>query len=182
MLHWTRTQASTSIILCLKRPSDSPFEVSSMLASPTEHKFYCPPVFETTKVLLKLQPYAQNFKVMARIGLGAYHLDFLADAQVHSAFHVSQLKPFHLRYTSVFITLPKLANLSRTGVFPKAILDHRLVRKGHRAVPQVLIKWTENLVESATWEDYYLVKAWFPSALARGQADSSVGGTYHQWQ
>lgn len=31
-------------------------------------------------------------------------------------------------------------------------------------------------MESATWEDYYLVKAWFPSALARGQADSSVGG------
>lgn len=72
---------------------------------------------------------------MAQIGLGAYHLDFLADAQVYSVFHVSQLKPFHLRYTSVFTTLPKLANLSRTGVFPKAILDHRLVRKGHRAVP-----------------------------------------------
>jgi hypothetical protein len=144
-------------------------------------------------VLLKLQPYAQKtvvnrpcpklafkffgpFRVLAKIGAAAYKLDLPADAQVHPVFHVSQLKPYYPSYTPVFTSLPSLVDLSRTGIVPEEILDRRLVRKGNQAVPQVLIRWSGVPVESATWEDYYVLKKRFPDAIAWGQADSEARG------
>ena len=50
------------------------------------------------------------------------------------------------------------------------------MRKGNQAVPQVLIRWSGVPVESATWEDYYVLKNRFPDAIARGQADSEARG------
>jgi hypothetical protein len=68
-------------------------------------------------------------------------------------------------------------DLSKTGIFPEEVLDRRMVRKGNQVVPQVLIKWSGVPVQAATWEDYYVVKNRFLSALAWGQADSEARGT-----
>jgi len=50
------------------------------------------------------------------------------------------------------------------------------VKKGNKAIPQVLLKWTSLPESSATWEDYYVVKQRFPNAVAWGQATSEGGG------
>jgi hypothetical protein len=94
---------------------------------------------------------------------------------IHPVFHVSQLKPFTPNYTPVFDELPALVDLGSHDLQPEAILDRRLVKKGNHAIPQVRIKWSKLPEESATWEDYYVVKQRFPTALAWGQA-SSAGG------
>ena len=49
------------------------------------------------------------------------------------------------------------------------------MKKGNRAVPQVLIKWTKLPSTSATWEDFYVLQQHFPNALAWGHA-RSLGG------
>lgn len=112
------------------------------------------------------------FNILTKIGPTAYKLDLLDSAQVH---HVSQLKPFHSFHTPVFTTLPPLVDLSKTRIVPEEILDRRLV-KGNQVVPQVLVRWSSVLVESSTWEDYYVVKTPFPEAHAWGQADTEARG------
>jgi hypothetical protein len=110
-------------------------------------------------VLLKLQPYTQHtvvsrscpklafkffgpYKILERVGAVAYRLELPIGAQVHPVFHVSQLKPYILDYTLVFATLPTSSDLSGHNVHPLEILNRRLIKKGNRAVPQVLIRWS----------------------------------------
>lgn len=88
---------------------------------------------------------------------------------------MSQLKPFTPNYTPVFSKLPKLTDLSSQDLLPEEILDRRLVKKGTRAIPQVLIKWTGIPTTSSTWEDFYVVKKRFPNVVAWGQATSGAG-------
>jgi hypothetical protein len=144
-------------------------------------------------VLLKLQPYAHNslvnrpypklafkyfgpYQVLERIGKAAYKLDLPEDALIHPVFHVSQLKPFLPDYTPVFATLPKVAPLHTKDIVPETVLQRRLVKKGGKAVPQALIKWTHLPAEAATWEDWYVLQARFPSFLAGGPARPAKGG------
>jgi hypothetical protein len=60
-------------------------------------------------------------------------------------------------------------------VVPLEILDRRLVKKGNKAVSQVLIRSSNIPQESATWEEYYVLRQKFPDAGAWGQADSVEG-------
>lgn len=107
------------------------------------------------QVLLKLQPYAQHsmvnrpypklaykfygpYTVTDKIGVAAYKLALPEESHIHPVFHVSQLKPFTPNYTPVFSELPKLIDLSVHDLAPESILDRRLVKKGGRAIPQVL--------------------------------------------
>jgi hypothetical protein len=143
-------------------------------------------------VLLKLQPYAQRsvvnrpcpklalkfygpYRVLEKVGEVAYKLDLPAATQVHPVFHVSQLKPFIPNHTPVFSDLPCSVDFATRNLLPVAVLDRRLVKKGHRAVPQVLVQWSGLPEDSATWEDFYVVKQRFPDALAWGQATSPEG-------
>jgi hypothetical protein len=70
----------------------------------------------------------------------ANKLDLPRDAQVHPIFHVSQLKSFLPCYSPVFSELPTTVDLSQGGIEPEQILDRRMVRKGNRAIVQVLVK------------------------------------------
>jgi hypothetical protein len=72
----------------------------------------------------------------------AYKIQLPASAQIHPVFHVSQLKPFTLDFTPVFLELPSTPQLDLKDLEPGLILDQRLTKKGNRAVTQVLIKWT----------------------------------------
>lgn len=116
------------------------------------------------------------FKSLKKIGNAAYKLDLPQHSLVHPLFHVSQLKPFTPNYTPVFAELPTITDLSTAELLPEQVLDRRLVKKGNRAIPQVLIKWSKLPVHAATWEDYYVVKPRLPHALAWGQASSAAGG------
>jgi hypothetical protein len=144
--------------------------------------------------LLKLQTYAQSsvanrpfpklafkyygpFKILEKIGAVAYKLELPATAPIHLVFHVSQLKEFTHDFTPVFHELPKVAELDITDTTSEEILDRRLVKEGNKAVPQVMIKWTDLLAEAATWEDLHVCKHRFSSTLAWGQASFSMGGT-----
>lgn len=145
------------------------------------------------KVLLKLQPYVQQsvvsrpfpklahkffgpFEVLERIGAVAYKLAVPSGSLIHPVFHVSQLKPYTPNYAPVFHELPKMLDLSARDLKPEAILDRHLVKKGNRAIPQVLIKWQDIPASAATWEDYNVVKTRFPTAVAWGQATLPDGG------
>ena len=116
------------------------------------------------------------YKVVERIGPTAYRLELPEGSLVHPVFHISQLKPFTPNYTPVYTHLPMLSDLSVADLIPEAVLDHRLVKKGNRAIPQVLVKWAHLPSTSATWEDFYAVQRRFPSALAWGQARTAAGG------
>jgi hypothetical protein len=111
-------------------------------------------------VLLKLQPYVQSlvvnrahpkvafkffgpFKVLQRVGSVAYKLGLPSTALVHPVFHVSQLKSFTPKYTLVFSDISQLVDLSGRDVHPVQLLDHRLVRRGHKPVVQVQVAWSE---------------------------------------
>jgi hypothetical protein len=145
------------------------------------------------KVLLKLQPYAQKtvvnrpypklaykyfgpFTVLERIGQVAYRLELPPSSQVHNVFHVSQIKDYRSDYSPVFAELPKTPALDTEDTAPEKILDRRLVKRGHNALPQVLIKWTNLPEDAATWENWETLKVKFPAVLAWGQASSSGGG------
>lgn len=95
---------------------------------------------------------------------------------IHPVFHVSQLKPFTPNYTPVFADFQEFPDLSTQALQPESILDRRLVKKGSKAVPQVLVKWTNLPASSATWEDWYVLKARYPSASACGQASAPGEG------
>lgn len=145
------------------------------------------------QVLLKLQPYVQSslvnrpcpklamkyfgpFTILEKIGQVAYKLDLPAHSAIHPIFHVSQLKAFVPDHSPVFSELPSSISLVDQDVVPEQILQRRLVKKGNKAVPQVLIKWTNVTAHSATWEDFYVIHSRFPGALAWGQASDSGGG------
>ena len=113
---------------------------------------------EGEQVLLKLQPYAQHsvanrpfpklafkyfgpYSILAKIGAAAYRLNLPSDNKIHDVFHVSQLNPFTADYSPVYSDLTKIINLDTETLTPEAILEHRLVKKGNSAIPQVRVKW-----------------------------------------
>lgn len=97
-------------------------------------------------------------------------------SMIHPVFHVSQLKPFRPDFTPVFAELPQVVDLGATALQPQEVLSCRLVKKGGKAIPQVLVRWGNLPAESATWEDSNVIIKRFPGALAWGQASSSAGG------
>jgi hypothetical protein len=144
-------------------------------------------------VLLKLQPYAQTtvanhpraklaykfygpFKVVQRIGAVSYKLALPEDSRIHPVFHISQLKPFTPDYTPVFDQLPRPPYLSASSLIPVAILDRRIVKKGHQSLVQLKIQWQSLSPDDATWEDYQVLRRTFPGAAIWEGASSLEGG------
>ena len=145
------------------------------------------------QVLLKLQPYAQHsvvnrpchklsykyfgpYTILERIGEVAYRLKLPVAAQVHPVFHISRLKPFSADYSPVFSELPP-PDLVLCDKLPSAILQRRMVRDGNRATTQVLIEWGDLPDDSATWENYEVVKHRFPSSSLWDEAQSQAAAS-----
>ncbi|GJS07467.1 retrotransposable element Tf2 [Tanacetum coccineum] len=89
--------------------------------------------------------------IVVKVGEVAYKLELPADSQVHPVFHVSQLKKFRGISSQVSSVLP---HLDSTGIIALEPMDRRMAKKGNVAVVYVLIQWTNEGVDDATWELY----------------------------
>lgn len=85
------------------------------------------------------------------------------------------MKPFTANYTPVFQELPVPPDLSAVTLQPEAILDRRMVKKGNTAIPQIKVQWHGVTADHATWEDYYVLRAHFPSAALWDEAPAQGG-------
>jgi hypothetical protein len=122
-------------------------------------------------VYLKLQPYMQIsvqgrmgthklkqkfyglFKVLEKIGVVVYHLNFPLGSLIHHVFHVSQLKKCRGGLTELVLPVPILSPRGKIRVEPISILDHRVVKKNKSSKMEVLLKWSNLEDEEATLED-----------------------------
>lgn len=108
-------------------------------------------------VYLKLQPYRQisvasrpfsklaakyfgPYLVLSRVGVVAYRLLLLADVLIHPVFHVSQCKRCY--EVPTVINHPTILHLSSPNcpIF-ESVLERRMVKKGNKAMCQVLVQW-----------------------------------------
>ncbi len=132
------------------------------------------------RVYLKLQPYRQlsvaarknpklaaryygPYEIIERIGQVAYRLNLPDEALIHPVFHVSLLKLCPPVPELASTTLPRVGRDGQLMAEPEKILDRRMVKRGNRAVAEVLVQWSNLPAESATWEDFWSIKQRFPS-------------------
>ncbi|OIT33037.1 hypothetical protein A4A49_64122, partial [Nicotiana attenuata] len=129
-------------------------------------------------VYLKVQPYKQvtitnhtshklaskyygPFQVIKRVGPVAYTLLLPAGVQIHPTVHVSLLKKCYEVPTQI-VYPPSLDLASPYCPDPEAVLQRRMVKKGNKAVAQVLVKWQGLPAEAATWEFATVLNTMFP--------------------
>ena len=121
-------------------------------------------------VYLKLQPYRQNtlanrqfqklapryfglYQVEDKIRAAAYKLRLPVDSQLHPVFHVSLLKRKIGANGNIGTELPIQGDVHKME--PIAILDERTVKRGNKAMTQILVHWTNSFSEDATCEFLY---------------------------
>lgn len=129
-------------------------------------------------VFVKLQPYRQQsvvmrsnqklapkfygpYKILDKCGSVAYRLDLPSSSKIHPVFHVSQLKE-SVGPVSVSTELPSV-HYDTLVKEPERILERKMVNRQGRAVTMVLIKWTNQSVEEATWEYLFEIQRKFPA-------------------
>ena len=100
--------------------------------------------------------------MIQQVGKVAYKLQLPANAQIHSVFHVSQLRRYKGETPKEPGKLPQLNGDGLVAVEPFAILDRKLAKKGNAPVVYVLVHWTNGSVADATWESYDDIAAKFP--------------------
>ncbi|KAM3251835.1 cysteine-rich receptor-like protein kinase 26 [Capsicum annuum] len=95
--------------------------------------------------------YYGPFQILKKMGLVAYTLAFPDIIKIHPTVHVSLLKKCFALPTQ--ISLPPVLDIAHP-LFPnpESILQRRMVKKGGKAVAQVLVKWEGLLVDDASWE------------------------------
>lgn len=59
---------------------------------------------------------------------------------------------------------------------PESILERRMVKRGNKAVTQVLFKWKGKDREDATWEEFWAMKKRFPTFNLRVEVVLKRGG------
>lgn len=145
-------------------------------------------------VYVKLQPYKQQslrkhtsqklspryfgpFEVTAVVGPVAYKLRLPDSAKIHNTFHVSQLKK-KIGSSPASPHIPTFVNSSgQILAKPMTILDRRLVKHRGRAATQVLIQWSNQPREHATWEYLFDIQHQYPQFDPWGQGSLEEGGT-----
>ena len=114
--------------------------------------------------------------ITKKIGPVAYTLQLPSSSKIHPTFHVSQLKKHHgLPPTHPdphsFLT-PDPTEVKQ----PVAVIDKRTVKRGHHAVTQWLVHWSNTGPEEVTWEDAAWVEEQFPQFDPWGQGSAQGGG------
>lgn len=125
-------------------------------------------------VYLKLQPYAQlsvarrsshklsykyfgPFLVLQRVGQVAYKLQLPSNSQIHPVVHVSQLKKAIPPEASVSSDDDLQCIYTTTLSTPVQIMNQRLQKVGHNAVPFALVQWSHLPVQWMTWHNLRLL-------------------------
>lgn len=107
----------------------------------------------------KLAPrYYGPFLILEKFGNTAYKVDLPPESSIHPTFHVSLLKAAHGSH-AVIVPLP---DTPRFTCYPRAILDRKMVKRGSKAVMQVLVHWVGLDVTDATWEFLPDIQLRFP--------------------
>ena len=110
----------------------------------------------------KLAPkYFGPYQVEDKIGSAAYKLKLPPNAQIHTVFHVSQLKRKVGVAGVIGSQLPVYGNTPTLE--PLAILARRMVKRGNQPVTQVLVHWTNSFLEDSTWEYLFDLQQRFPN-------------------
>ena len=122
-------------------------------------------------VFLRLQPYKQisikqakkdnklspkyygPYKVLQKIGIMAYKLEFPASSQVHPVFHVSCLKKVIGDKIPVQTILPELDKEGKIILELEATTDRIILQLRNISISQYFIKWMKVPAEYSTWED-----------------------------
>jgi len=107
------------------------------------------------------------FTVLRRVGAVAYELDLPATSRIHLVFHISQLKPTLGVNTS---PIPVLLPVNLEGIIqpdPMAILDRRSRPLNNRAFTEVLVHWSGQTPEDATWEDFHKLTQAYPHLVGK---------------
>lgn len=106
--------------------------------------------------------------VLKKIGTVAYRMQLPPSATIHPVFHVSQLKK-HVGNRMVQASLPSFSQEQTPQ--PRAVLNRRMLKKGHQAATQALIHWDILSPEDATWEFADDLKRRFPPSLLRTRSN-----------
>ncbi|KAH0696226.1 hypothetical protein KY290_013581 [Solanum tuberosum] len=85
-----------------------------------------------------------------------------------------QLKLCH-KAPAQFTHLPIVDSASPYCEEPRCILERRMIKKGNKAVAQLLIHWKNMSKEQATWEDFHVIKTRFPSFFLEDKEVSKEG-------
>ncbi|KAF3654896.1 hypothetical protein FXO38_14919 [Capsicum annuum] len=119
-------------------------------------------------VYFKVQPYRQTtishypshklaakyyglFQIIKSAGLVAYTLLLPSSVKMHPTVYVSLLKKCYAVPST--ISLPPIVDLANPNCpTPEDVVQKRLVKKGNKAVAQVLVKWFDLPADVATWE------------------------------
>ncbi|GMI70186.1 hypothetical protein HRI_000687900 [Hibiscus trionum] len=94
-------------------------------------------------------------------GKGGLKTTVTSGIEGSSNISFSQLKK-HIGSAIVQSDLPVLGSDGTIIKEPVKILDRRMVKRGNRAVMEVLVEWTNSFSEDATWELYHKLKLDFP--------------------
>lgn len=141
-------------------------------------------------VYLKMQPYVQRslatranpklafrffgpFQVLQRVGGTSYKLQLPESCLLHPVIHVSQLRGALPLNTEAMKELPAPPSSSPE---PVAVQDSRLYQRGNDTKTQILVQWSGQPPELATWEDQGEMRHRFPDVPAWGQAGSQPRG------
>jgi hypothetical protein len=98
------------------------------------------------------------FKVLERIGEVAYHLQLLAGAKLHNAFHVGLMKKFIGEPPSVPGILPPMRH-GRVCLEPAEVIKGRLACGRW----EILVCWTGQAAVEASWVELDEFKRLYPS-------------------
>lgn len=100
--------------------------------------------------LHKLSPrFYDPFRINGRVGAVAYRLQLPEESRIH-VFHVSLFKPQRSDLPPTLIELPSIQAGKTLPDPPFSVLRARWF-KGQR---QLLVQWSADGVDNATWEDF----------------------------
>ncbi|XP_077230125.1 uncharacterized protein LOC143863324 [Tasmannia lanceolata] len=108
-----------------------------------------------SQVLWALQGATEDWNI-------AYKLELSKEASIHPVCHVSYLKKKLGQQILPQSQLPPVTQEGWVQPGPAAIIDRRVVKRGHRAVSEVLVQWKGVGREDTTWESFHKLMEKFP--------------------